>query len=661
MKQRRRIGATLGLVACVVLVLVVIGIASFFFIKILGGGRELANATDSGALNIAKQAIKNPHRSAASFGSDVVNNFGLLSDGGEFDLLSYNRVVAHAYLVAVNAKAEGTGLAANNAKKLYSGMTGIGKFLKQSLESEGTMGGYFTDLTARNNTRMLGNNGIAISEYAVGYVRPSGSTNVKFTIAPGSGAPTSSSGFMAGYKPFSVDVGGDNMVFCGVPLYPKDQPHLISNSEFNARSSGGGADYVPANAFRAGGDSKDNHTRRLINAVACSIVGCMNNTYDARFQYGYLEIVNGPSMPTPAPRANTQDDIFSHELSDDGLYAQGKGATNVFTTDPHAYWGWYNYNSRPADWIDPNNPTAAPRQDPNSPRPSSGPADFRRVDGNAVTLADLESIKNRPTHCVWTMYTEPEPQPLCVDLLDSFKQGYNRPGTVDTGHVAPTGFTALESFKSDVLAQRETARTCVDISAPAGPSGVKWFSHGRSGYSEVVAPSSSNYNFELVRSPYDYLTMIDQVSNNCGSQSVLVNLLERCKQISPGCSMSDVVALLSATPLPLGGRQYIYDGGSGLQISTSPPPWVVAGTEPDGNRISCGKAYDVMSNIVNSAPLYNTSEGDGDFPYVPFGQAPGGSCQDQAEWTPSSGFNQLLGRLEFSNKCFGGGTFCQPN
>src|ERR1700678_2804327 len=55
--MRRRRGAVLGLVAACTLVFVVLGIAFFFLAKIMGGGREVAHTTDSGILNVCKQAL----------------------------------------------------------------------------------------------------------------------------------------------------------------------------------------------------------------------------------------------------------------------------------------------------------------------------------------------------------------------------------------------------------------------------------------------------------------------------------------------------------------------------------------------------------------------------------------------------------------------------
>jgi hypothetical protein len=54
--SRRRKGATLGLVASCVLVIIVLGMGVFFLAKLFGGGREVANATDAGTLSIAKNA-----------------------------------------------------------------------------------------------------------------------------------------------------------------------------------------------------------------------------------------------------------------------------------------------------------------------------------------------------------------------------------------------------------------------------------------------------------------------------------------------------------------------------------------------------------------------------------------------------------------------------
>ncbi|MGH9552718.1 MAG: hypothetical protein ACRD3W_25285, partial [Terriglobales bacterium] len=57
MPVRRQHAATLSLVAVAILIVIIVGVCAFFLMKILGGGREVANATDAGALNVAKQSL----------------------------------------------------------------------------------------------------------------------------------------------------------------------------------------------------------------------------------------------------------------------------------------------------------------------------------------------------------------------------------------------------------------------------------------------------------------------------------------------------------------------------------------------------------------------------------------------------------------------------
>ena len=109
MKLRRQRGATLGLVAACVFLVIIVGVGFYFLSKIIGGGREVANATDAGALNVAKQALR---RGAVALndltifnqGIDLTAEFGGLSDppnSGTIDLITFNRLVAQALLVEI--------------------------------------------------------------------------------------------------------------------------------------------------------------------------------------------------------------------------------------------------------------------------------------------------------------------------------------------------------------------------------------------------------------------------------------------------------------------------------------------------------------------------------------------------------------------------------
>lgn len=57
MKLNRRRGATLGLVAVCVFVVIILAVGFFILAKIIGGEREVGNATDAGVLIVARNAM----------------------------------------------------------------------------------------------------------------------------------------------------------------------------------------------------------------------------------------------------------------------------------------------------------------------------------------------------------------------------------------------------------------------------------------------------------------------------------------------------------------------------------------------------------------------------------------------------------------------------
>ncbi|HEY9788581.1 MAG TPA: hypothetical protein V6D17_24550, partial [Candidatus Obscuribacterales bacterium] len=159
MKLRRRRGATLGLVAVVVLVIAILGIGFYFLSKIMGGGREVANATDAGAMNVAKRALKEPTTTVAAnsefdgLGVDLTT--GVPNGSDTFNLLAYNRAVGRAMLVALNAKAIGSA-STPFANETLTQLAALGNQLKAQLDGGGLLPGYFADMAGRQNVKMMG-------------------------------------------------------------------------------------------------------------------------------------------------------------------------------------------------------------------------------------------------------------------------------------------------------------------------------------------------------------------------------------------------------------------------------------------------------------------------------------------------------------------------
>lgn len=751
---RRKRGAVLGLAAVVVLILVVLGFGFFFLAKIFGGGRELANATDSGAVNIAKQALKDPSRAPAAFGNqDIMTNFAPYLEGQPVSLLNYNRLLAHAIIVALNAKSENTPQSAANAKRVWSALNEIASYLRAKLEDPNYMERHFNELARANNLRMLGNYGINANDYAVAYLKHGGCTNVQIdsgVLNAAGGAqvlPIATSGFsgkqyIAGYSPFTITMNGESLTFCGIPLSPGDRPHLISLSEFKRLESDNFAvsfgnypsETLPPNTFKSSGLSREGKSQQMMSATACAIVGCLSEQLDMRMRYGVIEVRNGPSAPGPrGPMAKQGEDVFCHGLSGPGIDITGTNSDDYFchgsdttakgleirpgASDREIYMTMIQANHATMDLLNQVQRMGGMAEEHFYERMGAAWADERLWTGNYINqwcayneIADanvkemlwrmnipnrqrsLDSIRHRDgsrlgseeelktirkmtvKNLYWDNYNKPGGErydPDALPMLDAIKKGYDQYGETDSGsNMNPGGFTTVEQFKCDVMSSRVNATNCAEVPAPSTKSGVKWFDHK----DKFPAPSKP-YNFGVAKSAYDYLVMIDQHDSGSGSlvDDVLKKMTRRCQEIEPSTSDSEVAALLKSKVLPLGTTLYFYSSGSKMTASTSPPPWYVA-TTADGGANAQGKPYDVIGNIVNcsseppNGPVKKMSDNppldpftDGLFPGWCWRSSPKATCTDSAIWTPSSGYNMLLGALEFQNTCSGGGSFCQPN
>jgi len=336
MKTRRRQGATLGLVAVCVLVIIVVGIGCFFLAKIFGGGREVANATDAGALNIAKNAMKTKDpgdRVAISLSDPKYADFKYCADpisSNEINLRTYNRAVAQALLVAMNAEQETTAGATQanpHAQTVLANLNALGLELNNKLKDPKIVSFFSQDNKGNqfsNDTRMWGNNGVNAQNAVVSrYMKHGESTNVYFygaTLAglnlPGNWSskgtdkkppPSSTGSYLRGYEAMSVPGVGNVM---GVPVFPQQNPHLVALADFQSPNANPPSTTIPPNSFSISTSSKEGKTGLMGGAVAAAIIGSVmsnaGNSGAANFQFpaaipgGYLEIENLASGPVPA-------------------------------------------------------------------------------------------------------------------------------------------------------------------------------------------------------------------------------------------------------------------------------------------------------------------------------------------------------------------------
>lgn len=164
---------------------------------------------------------------------------------------------------------------------------------------------------------------------------------------------------------------------------------------------------------------------------------------------------------------------------------------------------------------------------------------------------------------------------------------------------------------------------------------------------------------------------------NASLKAVMNEVLQRLRQIKPelrdktftdfdSIQDSDLQGIFGNSSnagkvLELGSTCYIYmdQATRRLLVSDNPPAWVNASQSPDGNpRIVAGSAYPSIGNLVDvSGEL-----GFHDVPfYSPPNQGTSGQVTDEVIWTKSSGYNHLLGTLEFREYVRNGGLFQMPN
>lgn len=309
MTNRKRDGATLALVIILAFVLIIVGGCFFVWQLLIGGGKELQHATDSGNLNVAKQALITPDVVVPS-GIDPTTNTDLrkefqdvLDPGFKVNLLNFNRLVAKAVLAQLNAKSQGTEAAKNNAIQLTNAVYKLGQQLQANLSASSSLKGQFEQVSNSNSVRMLqhptaATPGQAVShrdaEYATSYMARNKASNVFFdknAFPPGaqladsdmtSDAGNKNKTFLKGYSSIS-SAGGLNgcPATWAVPLRPGEQPHLVSVDDFTTNQNPPfGPNTVP-NSFRSGGSASFIRTGSNVELRSCAIVGVLERIFPA--------------------------------------------------------------------------------------------------------------------------------------------------------------------------------------------------------------------------------------------------------------------------------------------------------------------------------------------------------------------------------------------
>ncbi len=669
MNKRSDAGGVTALVIALTLIVVFVGVAFFFWIQIIGGGKELQHAIDAGNLNVAKQVLKSPDITLSDPVKEVAEFQGLLDPGSKVNLLNFNRLVAKTVLVTLNAADLGTEEAKAHARQLaelLEGEGGIGARLAAQLSKHDELKGHFSLLSSPNSTRMLRNDGSIrdeASETNSSFMARRKAANVFFKTEQ---VPASVAAFLAdannivekvangsrkkylsGYNNINLSLPG--VVLQGVPLRPGEQPHLVSVDDFGSNAGSplgsGGASRIPPNSFQSGGKGKESSSGADILTRSCAIVGTLNMEFGASIPSGYIEIDNGESFPKIDFNGNVGggEDIFTT------LMMQPEHL-DLVTGGPKApYIGKTDKVQAVIDYVEAHKSDTPRPQVPNnllsgidSPTNLSSDEAYGLVGQTVHRCTNKNSISGGPGPS----------DASCVANVSRFQEIYG--STTGAHSVTANDLMAVEAFKCFVLQVRAAVDSdgCGSAVAPGQCSGLKHFNLNASYPPGPGAPYPA-FSAPCVMSAEGSLDELLLDSN--APNTVRRDLTVRMHQIKPDATDSEIESVFSSK-VPFRKTSYIYlDPSTKTLVLSAVKPNPLTNIDPDGNKVGFTTGeVDLNGRIVNVP-------GEEGYPN-PWDCPPPqpGTAHNEGQWWPGTGFHNLLGKLRFRNCASGGGNWCCP-
>ncbi|MBY0552304.1 MAG: hypothetical protein K2W95_33805 [Candidatus Obscuribacterales bacterium] len=742
-------GATLGFTLVTTMVMISIGFAAFYLSKLLGGHRELSHAADAGTLAVSKDGVQYPHVKTNSTPTQRSPLDGLVDHSVKgFNLHTYNRAVGQAFLVALNAEAEGdrSPEGIRNARMLIStlqGSNGLGAKLSDKLAKPGEgkdswVAASFMPPASSNSLRMLAHfdstpkldYSVSPGNYSVSYVRPgdaelsTSNTNIELGKNFSNQLPlidynadkrvrvpsnaiaedkTRNYKSLRGYDPIKVGRVG---TVCAVTMSPYEQPHLVSNRYFernlvNPASAAGLV--IPPNAFQTVVSTVDKRTALELNMKTSSVVGteAINipldssapNTehlsaslskYDLAIPRGYLVIDNEGDGKDSAfsgllPQPNTRSEPWYHTtgvsvdersgcFSNNGqlekwmqynYQTQKLGLTGL---TPPSLDGVYTRKGEPAGLIEAK--LIAPQMNPAPCLCNDRNSDLSGMSPNltcALYAASPFPVRGAFDKAYHPEYMNPpvygkSPIQLTAGELAKLDLCKNYVTTMVLGKkvMAIDRVTGARLYPQDRF---QPPLKCAPIPYNVDPSNP-------SAMGPNVNPAAMAYSDPVVPGKVSKEGSILALTAQASKLAILPMkrfLENRMWQMKPDATQLEIDAVVSLVPIELRAKYFLYlDKNRQFQLSKTPPFWVdvrdSAQLTPDGEPRHFVTGYDLRDTLVNSNADFNIHIK----PYLDdtkafiWGEV-------GAHFTPSSGANNLLGVIKFTESAKGGGLFSDAN
>ncbi|MBX9687765.1 MAG: hypothetical protein K2X27_13750 [Candidatus Obscuribacterales bacterium] len=749
--MRNTQGGALSMVVVSTITLIMIGVGFFYLMKLMGGQRELQNAADSGTLSVAKIGVKTPTVDIISKIPAQRSPFEGLIDAQTkgINLQSYNRAVGQAFLVALNAEADGSAEGIRNAKQLIKSLQGtqsIGSDLADKLSNPGSsddswVAQSFLPLAKSNSLRMLANADssanldykVKSNTYAVSYVRPEPTslgqscTNIELNQNFSKQVPytnythnrqlqipknaiasdkTNKYRSLRGYDPIKIGRVGN---ICAVSMSPYEQPHLVSNKTFSANTVSPTAQLglvLPPNSFQTSISVKDQKSSLNLDMTTSSLVGtsalnaplskdeanslqlsATSSKYDIAIPRGYLIIDNcGNEQNTDytdlLPQPNTKT-------------AEWYGTATGVSVDKTS--GYFSNNGRLEEWLNynyaKNQPGGAFLKEPSVDG-------LYTQKGEAANIVQARQIPGQkepsPCHCNDLNSDPKSPKtfvPICGEYATSTPPPLGHQGQFDKayfpGYLNPplygkagSPLTAGELSKMKLwnlylsqgiggiyLRNKELITGArVYPHAPEFPANDPLFNMptpynpppgSPSSLGVSTSPAALAYSNPVVPGQVtrdgSVLELMQQVASHSVTPLAALDLkrfLEnRMWQIKPDATQAEIDTVLMLKKIKIGKRYYIYlNAKRQFELSTDRPFWINdqgSDPSPDGSPQKPIKTlpFCLLGSLVNTSADFNIHE----VPFIDYEpQVPTIFGYLSASFTPSSGANNLLGVVKFS-------------
>ncbi len=750
MTLRNAHGGTIAFMLVLAFVSIIVGVGFFFFVKLVGGHRELSNAADSGTLSIAKDGAEIPTVAFSDAETRRSPLGGLIDARAKgINLQSYNRAVAQAYLVALNAESDGKAAGIANAKKLFDtlqGPNGIAAQLSEKLSQPGSstsswVAKAFVPPAASNSLRMLAcdkstpelSYTVNQGNYAVAYVHPesgeieksnsnielgknfkkqvpfvdyAGGQQVKIPDNSFAFDKTKNYRSLRGYDPMKIGKVGTLMA---VTMSPFEQAHLISDRYFtnDKKSPSPSTDlHVPPNSFETVTLTADQRTSLNLGVKSASMVGTASINlppadpnpmqlsaaapkYDLSIPRGYLIIDNAgdgidSSYTGLIPQESTRSTIWY-------------GTTGVSVDSPGK--GCFSNNGRLEEWMKYNkarqNGTAAFMPEPQLDG-------LYNQSGKAASLSEARLItaSSNPSPCrCHDLNSDPvgaNPNSVCVKYARSlpfmpgpfdtayFPNYLNPPVYGKVGLPMTAGELAKMKLWNLFLSNAGAGGLLTEVNHTTGARlypqtplflgndpilnnpvpynsapglnctlGTNYSAQGLA-YSSPIVPGQVSKDGSLLDLMQQVASHDPNPLHHKGRLELKRFLENRMWQIKPDASQAEIDEIIDGKVhgLAVGKKYYLYlDKHRKFKLDLTPPFWIdpLTGETPDGTAHEYGTIpFSLLGTLVNTPGDFNVHN-------IPFIDSSGPTIFDRlhASFTPSSGANNLLGVVKFSETSFG--------